>query len=328
MHFENTWYSVATNCSFENALYAGLAYGIVISAASQDISASKLFGKNLRHLVTIGGGSERIGIGRRLNITQATANAMQSHGFDTHAACEYVTYSNNIVDTTAGHGIYCEGGKTTLTNNTIRGCTYDGILVTNYTNRGLDYSIQNNTIAECGRAGISVLTVPISVGVDDHTILRNWKNCVIANNTITDATLDDQYAGIWLSNGDYATYKAKYAQIINNHVYLNSGTAGAEGIIVQGFDEVKVANNSVTNNVEGMGINFSRSTNGDIHDNKFYGTSDADSYGIPWAVHRLRKSLWLSLRGMRIPIRLQWAACRPGLPCRTASGRRPGHRTS
>lgn len=279
VHYENSIFGTIENCTIENALYDGLSYG-VISSTSQDILVSKIFGKNLRHLAGTGGGSERTGVTRRFSVDQCNAINMRSHGFDAHATSEYVSFTNNFVDGTTSDGINCDGAKTRISNNTIRNCSRDGILVRNYTKRGLDYSIQGNHISECGRAGINIGLSTIAEGAPNHALLRNWKACTISDNTVINVERSYNYGGIWLYNTDYTVYRTEHANIFNNYVYLYSGSTAPQGIHVQGFTDLNILGNHVINNSSGVGIQVDRCTNTSVNNNIINGTSASTSYGV------------------------------------------------
>lgn len=107
---------------------AGMAYGIAISNASQDITVTNSVFKDVRHFFTTSNLAAVRGIVRRVivtdNVSKRTLPALNEtssggDGLDTHTAADYITFDRNLIEAPSGQGINVEGRNSTVRWNTI-----------------------------------------------------------------------------------------------------------------------------------------------------------------------------------------------------------------
>lgn len=107
---------------------AGMAYGIAVSNASQDVTVTNSVFKDVRHFFTTSNLAAVRGIVRRVrvtdNISKRTLPALNEtssggDGLDSHTAADYITFDRNLIEAPSGQGINVEGRNSTVRWNTI-----------------------------------------------------------------------------------------------------------------------------------------------------------------------------------------------------------------
>lgn len=107
---------------------SGMAYGIAVSNASQDVTVTNSVFKDVRHFFTTSNLAAVRGIVRRVNVTDniskrtlPTLNEASSggDGLDSHTAADYITFDRNLIEAPSGQGINVEGRNSTVRWNTI-----------------------------------------------------------------------------------------------------------------------------------------------------------------------------------------------------------------
>lgn len=155
----NVWASRVATCHFKDIEKAGLAYGVSMGWACQDILMTGLVGERMRHLVTLGGGTSRRGIPRRVSTIGATAVNMMDAGFDCHPAGEDILFADCHVlgSLTDGYVIQCTSA--TVTNSTARNCGRHGLLLQPSTTRPYDVTVNGFRATGCPNGkGIALST--------------------------------------------------------------------------------------------------------------------------------------------------------------------------
>jgi len=177
--------TVIDNCSFsyvyDNAGTlgaSGLSYGVGIGQGSVGTSISNCFGNDLRHLVTIG---DVDGISAFTTVSNCTALNCRDAGYDSHAASDYTTFSNNHCEASSPDGIIKEGiilqGRhSVITGNNVKGFR-NGVRVQVLTNtEPFSTVISNNLIdgIDDNGSGVSIDTVDgASSDIQGSTISNN-----------------------------------------------------------------------------------------------------------------------------------------------------------
>lgn len=189
IHLVDVVQSSASDCKFLDCKLAGYGYGIAVLYACQDITITNCTGARMRHVVTIGGGTSRRGISRRIAVSNSIASQCDSAGFDCHPAGEYISFIGLHVLGSPQDGITMQGARFTIVGCTVQGASTFGILVQNLTMRGFDGIISGNIINRAGQRGIAVV-------VDATPAYQVWSGLVIADNHVTDSGM-----GITCENG-------------------------------------------------------------------------------------------------------------------------------
>lgn len=125
--FEYCADSTAVENEFVDATGAGSSYGIMIANACTGITASNNIGRNLRHLVTIGG---QRGVCTYIDVDGNKAFQCRDAGIDSHAAGDYVNIRGNHIEMASGifsDGIIFQGANNVITGNTVVGGGQKGI---------------------------------------------------------------------------------------------------------------------------------------------------------------------------------------------------------
>lgn len=165
-------------CHFDRITEAGLAYGIVVLWACQDIAITACTGNRLRHLVSVGGGTTQAGIARRVAVTGCIASQCMDAGFDCHPSGEDISFVGNHVFGSDSVGITFQGSRGVIANNTVRDTVSHGIMVQPLTIKAHDVVVGGNTIKDAGGRGILVTT---------NASYTNFHGFIIANNSIQTA---------------------------------------------------------------------------------------------------------------------------------------------
>lgn len=209
--------TVIDNCSFsyvyDNAGTlgaSGLSYGVGIGQGSVGTSISNCFGNDLRHLVTIG---DVDGISAFTTVSNCTALNCRDAGYDSHAASDYTTFSNNHCEASSPdgitkEGIILQGRHSVITGNNVKGFK-NGIRVQSLTlNEPFSTVISNNLIDGIDDNGSAILIDTVG-----SANLSNVEGSVISNNSIIGR--HGVAIGIW-NLGD--------SDIINTSITGNSAT--------------------------------------------------------------------------------------------------------
>ena len=218
------------DCHFNDSLGEGLGYAIAASWAAQDVSITACHSTRVRHLVSLGGGSARAGIARRVTVTGCTASQCFDSGLDCHPGAEDVTFVGNVISGSGSDGIVAQGGRFVISGNTINGSARHGILVQNQTVRGFDGAISGNNVHGSKGAGISI-------AVDATTEYRVWSGIAITGNVFTDGGS----FGISIQNLD-TTFKAEGFTLSGNVVRRHA----SHGIYLRRLKDITVGTNQVS----------------------------------------------------------------------------------
>lgn len=217
------------DCSFDEALGAGLAYGVIGVWATQDLSVVACHGTRVRHLVVLGGGTSRGGIVRRVTVTGCTASDTFEAGLDSHPGAEDITFVGNIISGSDVDGIVMQGGRFVLMGNTITNSGRHGIMFQNLTRRGLEGVISGNTVTGSkGRGILASMFAPT-----EH---RYWSGLAITGNIVSDG---GSY-GISVENSN-ADFKAEGVTVAGNTIRRHLG----HGIYLRGVQDATVGTNQV-----------------------------------------------------------------------------------
>jgi len=145
----NTWASRVHDCYFKDIEKPGLAYGVVVGWASQDILISSVIGERVRHLVTVGGGLLNRGNPRRITTKGATATNMLQAGFDCHPCGEDIIFDDCHVLGSDVDGFMFQGTSGMIVNSTARGCGRHGLVLQPLTKRHCDVAVHNFRAVDC-----------------------------------------------------------------------------------------------------------------------------------------------------------------------------------
>lgn len=162
-------------CHFDRIEKSGLAYGISVLWASQDVAIAACTGNRMRHLVTVGGGTGRPGIARRVAVTGCTASQTMDAGFDCHPSGEDISFVGNHVYGSDSAGITFQGARGVISDNVVRDTDSHGILVQPLTIRPHDIIVNGNSVKDAGSRGILVTT---------SAAYTNFHGIVISNNSV------------------------------------------------------------------------------------------------------------------------------------------------
>lgn len=236
-------------CHFKQIEKSGLAYGIVLQNATQDVSIVNCTGQRLRHMVTHGGLTSRNGVPRRTVTMGCVASQSIEGAFDTHPGTEDISFIGNTCFGSDQDGIIHQGRSGVIANNTIERPARHGILVQHLTNGGLDVVVANNQIRQAGSRGVIVTTsasftdirgVNITgntvdgclIGIEMDSLALAVTNTIIANNSIRNATS----TGLNINAATFST-------VSGNVVYYTS--ASVVGIYCRGFTDGVVSGNLI-----------------------------------------------------------------------------------
>lgn len=239
---------------FQESNTTATGYGVSFADASRDCIASNNTFTNVRHSLSTNNSASSYGIVRRImfcdnNITDSATTLSLSGGdaVDTHAACDDILISGNIINSSSGSGINVEGRNATIINNIITNVMSNGITYQNYTDLEGECTISDNVIrAVFGNYGIAVIpnstkitntiisgnnvkvsTVPIHlVGSSSKT----FDNITVTGNSVLNTAGN---VGIRLDYG------------VNGTVSSNSVKTGSVGVQLDTCTGIAVTGNSV-----------------------------------------------------------------------------------
>lgn len=150
-------------CRFEDATGSGSSYGVMIANASTGISVTNCIGRNLRHMVTIGG---QRGVCTFIDVSGNKCYQMRDAGIDAHSAADHVTFRGNHIEMGSGvssDGIINQGASCVISDNTIVGGVQKGVYWQNRVRPGMTTAsgvLSNNaiTMRTGGGMGIAAFT--------------------------------------------------------------------------------------------------------------------------------------------------------------------------
>jgi len=203
-------------------------YGIVVGAASQNVTISGCRFSHTRHAVTTGGssGKNQNGVQRNVVVASCTSMLSDTGHFDTHQPAENVTFVGCVADggvpaapTTSGaYGFQMRGRNCSIIGCSVLQAVGRGIMIFGPVSSGA--VISGNMIASVkaipgGKAGTGIYFD--SAGTSNHSVTGNViKNCegpaidnggsnndiVISGNTIQNVSFVIQGAAIQLRNAE------------------------------------------------------------------------------------------------------------------------------
>lgn len=258
---ENVVGARVEGCYFDRITESGLAYGVAVLWACQDISITACASNRLRHLVTIGGGSSKAGIARRVAVTGCTASQCMDAGFDCHPAGEDISFVGNHVFGSDMTGITFQGSRGVIANNTIRDTVSHGILLQPLTIKAHDVVVGGNTIKDAGGRGILI---------DTDASYTSFHGFVIGNNSIQTTTS----SGIEV-DGTGATITGL---VISGNIIRG---AGSHVITIRNCDYASVSGNTIDLTVNSVaGIRFWTVTRGALTGNSIKSTASTSTQCI------------------------------------------------
>lgn len=174
---------VGDSTSIKYARGTGLAYGFAILSGSNGVKIVNGYSEDTRHYVTVGGNT---GVNSNIIVSNNVIKASKDAGVDCHPACNYMTVSNNQIESAAvvpasSVGITAQGLNVTITGNTIIGAQTYGIFVQNLVNIiSGQYIISNNNLDNSGNSA----STDIGIYVTNDSSAYIW-GLTIANNTVS-----------------------------------------------------------------------------------------------------------------------------------------------
>ena len=223
---------------------ANIHYGIVVSAASQNVSIAGCRFSHTRHAVTTGGASGALenGVQRNITVSNCTSMAADTAHFDTHDPAENVSYVGCVAIGGKPAAQEVVGFQMRGTNSSIIGCSVlqaigKGILIFHAGSGGA--TITGNMIAGV-KAVAGALGVGIhldSSGTSRHTIAGNvvkqcegsaivgegGNNDVVVSGNVVDGT------NLVVADASIVFHSAERITIIGNKI-INNLTGGPIGM--------------------------------------------------------------------------------------------------
>ena len=223
---------------------ANVHYGIVVSAASQNVSIAGCRFSHTRHAVTTGGASGALenGVQRNITVSNCTSMAADTAHFDTHDPAENVSYVGCVAIGGKPAAQEVVGFQMRGANSSIIGCSVlqaigKGILIFHAGSGGA--TITGNMIAgvksAAGALGIGIHLD--SSGTSRHTIAGNvvkqcegsaivgegGNNDVVVSGNVVDGT------NLVVANASIVFHSAERITIIGNKI-INNLTGGPIGM--------------------------------------------------------------------------------------------------
>ena len=223
---------------------ANVHYGIVVSAASQNVSITGCRFSHTRHAVTTGGASGALenGVQRNITVSNCTSMAADTAHFDTHDPAENVSYVGCVAIGGKPAAQEVVGFQMRGTNSSIIGCSVlqaigKGILIFHAGSGGA--TITGNMIAGvksvAGALGVGIHLD--SSGTSRHTIAGNvvkqcegsaivgegGNNDVVVSGNVVDGT------NLVVANASIVFHSAERITIIGNKI-INNLTGGPIGM--------------------------------------------------------------------------------------------------
>ena len=247
------------SCSFNDALRAGFGYGIAILYSTQDVSITNCFGRKLRHLVTVGGGTSSSGIPRRISVQGCVGSQLDEAGFDVHPAGEFITFTGCHVKGSAVDGFVLQGGSTTVSGCIVENVVRHGIFIQPLTIRGVTSTIIGNDIRMAG--GVAILMMMNAGWTGSGHFVCTGNNVYFCAR------------GIEASSGGVTSANYTGISVTGNVIFTSNGT----GIKMSGFPSSSVTGNRVRIQAEGQfGISLIDCPVSTISGNAIDGRSLAD----------------------------------------------------
>lgn len=157
INFRDTVASRVNGCHLQDITKTGLAYGIALAWACQDITISGCTGIRMRHLIATGGGTGRYGVPRRITGIGCTASQMMEAGFDCHPGAEDITYTDCHVLGSEGDGFAIQAASFILTGCTIRNIARHGFLIEHASVNPLRGVVSACRGEKIGQQGVSLI---------------------------------------------------------------------------------------------------------------------------------------------------------------------------
>lgn len=196
---------------------AGMAYGIAVTGACQNVTISRGTFVDCRHAVTTSNYMGVRGVTRFLTVSDCvvrrTLPALNENGsggdaFDTHTAADYVTFDRNIVEGSSGGGINVECRHSKVRWNTILAPTGAGIHVHNESDHDGSTEIIGNHVVAGPATTYGIRVSPASRGSG-----ATLRGVVVAHNTVKGVQSTPIYMG-------HAAYASLYAVSAVGNVYV------------------------------------------------------------------------------------------------------------
>ncbi len=166
-------------CHFQESNTTSTGYGVSFADAARDCLAVNNTFTNVRHSLSTNNSAGSYGIVRRItfannNITDSATTLGLAGGdaVDTHAACDDILITGNVINSSSGSGINVEGRNAIISNNVITNVMDNGITYQNYTDLDGECTITGNVIrAVFGNYGIAV--IPNSTKITNTVVSDN-----------------------------------------------------------------------------------------------------------------------------------------------------------
>jgi len=240
-------------------------YGIVVGAASQNVTISGCRFSHTRHAVTTGGssGKNQNGVQRNVVVASCTSMLSDTGHFDTHQPAENVTFVGCVADggvpaapTTSGaYGFQMRGRNCSIIGCSVLQAVGRGIMIFGPVSSGA--VISGNMIASVkaipgGKAGTGIYFD--SAGTSNHSVTGNViKNCegpaidnggsnndiVISGNTIQNVSFVIQGAAIQLRNAE---------RILISGNNISSGAQGPAIAMLGSSEDWQIMGNNLRGN--------------------------------------------------------------------------------
>lgn len=265
------------SCSFNDVIRPGFGYGIGVLYACQDISITNCFGRKLRHLVTVGGGSGA-GIPRRVSVNGCVASQLDEAGFDVHPAGEQISFTGCHVKGSSVDGFVLQGGSVTVTGCLIEDVARYGIFVQPLTVRGVQATISGNDIRLVSSYAIKLSTSSSWTGSGNFTCSGNSiYACGWGIDADSSTTTSAEYIGvsitgnvIFTNNGSGVTVKnIPSSTVTGNRIRIQA--SGYHGIdLINSPRSVIVGNAIDGRSLAARCINIAQSDNSAVTGNSMY----------------------------------------------------------
>ena len=247
--------TTVTGCHFEESNANTTGYGTSFVDASQDCQAVGNTYNNVRHSLSTNNSASGYGVVRRIlfghNVVTDSAEALGGGGgdaIDTHAACEDVTITGNIVNASSGGGINVEGRNCIITNNFVSNTQGNGITHQNYTGKIGESTITGNVVRLVfGNYGIAV--IPNAFKIDSATVsANNVRSPTVGIYMVGASGLEFNNVAV-SANSVVNTFGNTAVQIdfaLGGAVSANAITAQAVGVQLTSCSGVSVTGNGIT----------------------------------------------------------------------------------
>lgn len=178
---------------------AGMAYGVAVTGACQNITISRSTFVDTRHAVTTSNLGAVRGITRYLTVSDCVVrrtlpalNETSSGGdaFDTHTAADHVVYERNIVEGSSGGGINVECTNSKVRWNTIIAPVGTGIHIHNESDHDGSTEVIGNLVVAGPETTYGIRVSPASRGSG-----KTLRGVIVNSNTIKGVQTTPIYMG-------------------------------------------------------------------------------------------------------------------------------------